>query len=129
MSWIYEVLFHRAYIKGTRYYSNAEWFLWHMTRLLRVSTDSTLRERIEGPLRTRVAERIGAPGNAHCLGMRVIACKYLGIENSRDRQTLSEMQLEDGGWEASCLYLFPVANREARNRGASTAFAVKALQD
>ncbi|KAJ5921060.1 HAD-like protein [Penicillium verhagenii] len=129
MGWIYDILLHRAYIQGTRYYPNAEWFLYYMTRLLRVSTDPTLSEKIKSLLRTRVAERIGASGDAYCLAMRVIACKHLGIENHPDRQKLAEMQLEDGGWEASCMYLFPGKNREVGNRGVTTAFAVKALQD
>ncbi|KAJ5150903.1 HAD-like protein [Penicillium canariense] len=129
MEWIYSILLNRAYINGTRYYPNAEWFLYYMTRLLGVSSDLTLKERFEPPLRTRVAERVGANGDAFCLGMRVLACNYLGIENHPDRQKLVDMQLEDGGWEASCMYLFPGAKREVGNRGTSSAFAVKALED
>lgn len=128
MEWIYNILLHRAYINGTRYYANAEWFLYYLTRLLRVSNDPTLKERFEPPLRTRVAERVGVAGDAYCLGMRVLACNYLGIDNHPDCQKLADMQLEDGGWEASCMYFFPGANREVGNRGASTAFAVKALE-
>lgn len=126
---MYNVLLNRAYINGTRYYANAEWFLYYMVRLLRESTDPTVEERIKGLLRTRVAERIGSPGDAYCLGMRLLACKYLGIENYSDRQRLVDMQQEDGGWEASCMYYFPGKKREVGNRGASTAFALKALED
>ncbi|KAJ6101118.1 HAD-like domain-containing protein [Penicillium canescens] len=129
MEWIYSILLNRAYINGTRYYPNAEWFLYYLTRLLRVSNDLTLKERIESPLRKRVAERVGVAGDAYCLGMRVLACNYLGIDNHPDRQKLADMQQEDGGWEASCMYLFPGAKLEFGNRGASTAFAVKALED
>ena len=123
------ILLNRAYVKGTRYYANAEWFLYYMTRLLRASSDQTLKDRLESPLRERVAERIGAPGDAFCLGMRLLACNYLGLENRPDRQTLADLQLEDGGWEASCIYFFPGAKRDVGNRGVSTAFAVKALED
>jgi hypothetical protein len=129
MEWIYNILLNRAYVKGTRYYPNAEWFLYYLTRLIRVSNDPTLKERIEPPLRKRVAERIGAAGDACCLGMRVLACNYLGIDNYPDRQKLGSMQQQDGGWEASCMYFIPGAKREVGNRGASTAFAVKALED
>ncbi|KAH8703758.1 HAD-like domain-containing protein [Talaromyces proteolyticus] len=129
MEWIYSVLLNRAYINGTRYYPNAECFLYSLTRLLRVSSDPTLKERVEAPLRKRVAERVGGAGDAYCLGMRVLACNYLGIDNHPDRQKLADMQQEDGGWEASCMYLIPGAKREVGNRGASTAFAVKALED
>ena len=127
--WIYNILINRAYVKGTRYYPNAEWYLYYLTRLLRMSTDPTLKERIEQPLRTRLTERIGAAGDAYCLGMRVLSCDYLGIGNHLDRQKLADMQQEDGGWEPSCMYLFPGAKRMVGNRGASTAFAVKALKD
>lgn len=129
MEWIYNILLNRAYINGTRYYPNAEWFLYYVTRLLGVSNDPTLQERFEAPLRKRVAERVGADGDACCLGMRVLACNYLGIENHPDRQKLADMQLEDGGWEASCMYMFPGADRKVGNRGTSSAFAVKALED
>ncbi|KAJ5762333.1 HAD-like protein [Penicillium nucicola] len=128
LEWMVNILLNRAYIKGTRYYANAEWFLYYMVRLLRESTDATLQERIQSILRTRVAERIGSPGDAFCLGMRVLACKHLEIENYPDRQKLLDMQQEDGGWEASCLYYFPGKNLEVGNRGASTAFALKALE-
>lgn len=129
MEWIYSILLHRAYARGTRYYPNAEWFLYYLTRLLRVSNDPTLSEKIEPLLRKRVAERVGAVGDAFCLGMRIAACNYLGIDNHPDRQKLADMQQEDGGWEASCMYLFPGTKREVGNRGASTAFAVNALED
>ncbi|KAJ5606271.1 HAD-like protein [Penicillium lagena] len=129
LEWMFNILLNRAYINGTRYYANAEWFLYYMVRLLRESIDPTLEERFKCLLRKRVAERIGSPGDAYCLGMRVLACRYLGIENYPDRQKLVDMQQEDGGWEASCMYYFPGKKREVGNRGASTAFALKALED
>lgn len=129
MEWIYNILLNRAYINGTRYYPNAEWFLYYVTRLLGVSNDPILQERFEAPLRKRVAERVGADGDACCLGMRVLTCNYLGIENHPDRQKLADMQQEDGGWEASCMYMFPGADRKVGNRGTSSAFAVKALEN
>lgn len=126
---MFNILLNRAYVEGTRYYANAEWFLYYMTRLLRASSDPTIKEKIESPLRERVAERIGAPGDAFCLGMRLLACNYLGLANHRDRETLANLQQEDGGWGASCIYFFPGAKREVGNRGVTTAFAVKALKD
>ncbi|KAL4984140.1 HAD-like protein [Aspergillus falconensis] len=128
LDWIYHILLNRAYVDGTRYYPNAEWFLYYLTRLLRVSNDPALRERLEAPLRLRVIERIGADGDAFCLAMRLLACQFLGIENHRDRDRLADMQQEDGGWEASCMYLFPGDKKEVGNRGTTTAFAVAALQ-
>ncbi|KAJ5085721.1 HAD-like domain-containing protein [Penicillium argentinense] len=129
MEWIYNILINRAYVNGTRYYPNAEWFLYYLTRLLHMSSDPSLKERIEPPLRKRVAERIGVAGDAYCLGMRVLTCNKLGIANYPDRQKLGSIQQQDGGWEASCMYLFPGAERKVGNRGATTAFAVKALEN
>jgi hypothetical protein len=51
------------------------------------------------------------------------------LGNHPDRQTLADLQQEDGAREASCIYFFPGATREVENRGVSTAFAVKALED
>ncbi|KAE8151797.1 HAD-like protein [Aspergillus avenaceus] len=129
LDWIHNILLNRAYMNGTRYYPTAEWFLYYMTRLLHGSNDPALAERLEAPLRIRVTERIGVNGDAFCLGMRILACDYLGIENSLDRETLAGMQWEDGGWEPSCMYLFPGEKREVGHRGATTAFAVKALEN
>ncbi|KAL2826538.1 HAD-like protein [Aspergillus pseudoustus] len=129
LAWITSILLTRAYIGGTRYYPNAEWFLYYVTRLLAASEghDAALDERLFAPLRVRVAERVGAPGDAFALGMRIAACEYVGVECAVDREALAAMQMEDGGWPASCMYLFPGAARDVGNRGASTAFAVRAL--
>jgi hypothetical protein len=129
LDWVTSILLTRAYIKGTRYYANAEWFLYYVTRLLAAAEgrDTALDERLFAPLRVRVAERVGAPGDAFALGMRIAACEYVGVKCAVDRETLAAMQMEDGGWPASCMYLFPGARREVGNRGASTAFAIRAL--
>ncbi|KAF3384733.1 hypothetical protein F1880_001717 [Penicillium rolfsii] len=127
LDWMLNILTHRAYIDGTRYYSTAEWFLYYMARLLAASTDALLRERLEPVLKTRIRERVGLPGDAFCLGMRLVTCQFLGIEDAQDRERLAEMQQVDGGWEASCLYLLPSEGKEIGNRGLATAFAVVAL--
>lgn len=61
--------------------------------------------------------------------MRLLVCSALGIANSRDVATLRAAQLEDGGWEASFMYRFPGMGKELGNRGVTTAFAVRALQE
>ncbi|KAJ5721610.1 HAD-like protein [Penicillium malachiteum] len=129
LDWIQKFLLNRAYIYGTRYYQSPEWFLFYASRLLVYSKDLSLRERLEGPLRTRLLERIGVNGDAFCLGMRLMACSSLGIENHTDREELASMQQEDGGWKPCAMYLFPTEKKEIGNRGTTTAFAVKALQD
>lgn len=128
MDWIHNILLHRAYIHGTRYYQSPEWFLYYATRLLDYSRDPSVKVGFEELLKTRVCERKGVTGDAFCLGMRLLACNALGIENDVDKEQLASMQQEDGGWKASAMYLFPTEKREIGNRGTTTAFAVKALQ-
>lgn len=99
-----------------------------MSRLLSYSSDSGLKERLEAPLRKRLIERIGVSGDAICLGMRLLACNSLGIENSPDKERLANMQQPDGGWEPSAMYFFPTHKKTVGNRGTTTAFAVAALQ-
>ncbi|OOQ89910.1 HAD-like protein [Penicillium brasilianum] len=128
LDWIQNILLNRAYIHGTRYYQSPEWFLYYATRLLVSSKDPSLKERLEAPLRTRLIERIGVNGDAFCLGMRLLACNSLGIENAPDKEQLASMQQSDGGWKPSAMYFFPTDKKEVGNRGTTTAFAVKALQ-
>jgi hypothetical protein len=61
-------------------------------------------------------------------GMRLLACNSSGIEKHPDRERLASMQQEDGGWEASMMYLFPTDKKVVGNRGTTTALAVKAPQ-
>ena len=83
---------------------------------------------MEGPLKTRLIERIGVHGDAFSLGTRLLACNYLEIKNHPDREALANMQQEDGGWEPSAMYIFPTEKKTVGNRGTTTALAVKALQ-
>jgi hypothetical protein len=92
------------------------------------SKDPSLNEILEAPLITRLIERIGVNGDAFCLGMRLLACNSLRIENTPDKEQLASMQQADGGWKPSAMYLFPTDKKEVGNRGTTTAFAVKALQ-
>ncbi|OQE24450.1 hypothetical protein PENSTE_c007G06363 [Penicillium steckii] len=129
IDWMQNILLNRAYIHGTRYYQSPEWFLYYTTRLLTYCNDASIRERFDAPLRKRLRERIGFKGDAFCLGMRLMSCNFLGIENMVDKEELMSMQQEDGGWEASAMYLFPTQKKQIGNRGTTTAYAVKALQD
>lgn len=129
MDWIQNILLNRAYIHGTRYYQSPEWFLYYTTRLLAYCNDLSIKERFDAPLRTRLRERIGVTGDAFCLGMRLMSCNFLGIENIADKEQLMSIQQGDGGWEASAMYLFPTRKKVIGNRGTTTAYAVKALQN
>ncbi|RMD42097.1 hypothetical protein DV735_g3039, partial [Chaetothyriales sp. CBS 134920] len=114
LQWVRDVLYHRAYLEGTRYYAPPEAFLYLLSHLGNI-------------LRERVMERVGAPGDSICLAMRLLACQSLGISNPVDLLTLRTIQCEDGGWEAGWIYLYGSADIRIGNRGLTTALAVNAL--
>ncbi|KAF5861231.1 hypothetical protein ETB97_000486 [Aspergillus alliaceus] len=96
-------LFYRRRPRIDPDYATAEWFLYHMCRLVRTSKDPTL----EWLLRKRVEERIKAPGDALALAMRLAVCDALSVANMQDLAPLPLLQCEDGGWGASRMYRFP----------------------
>lgn len=127
LKWVYEVLVHRAYIDGTRYYT-PECFLFFMARLL-TCEEPTLQSTLMPVFTERVQERIGVEGDAIALGMRIFACDVAGLKNVIDRQTLLSMQCEDGGWPIGWMYKFPTANVRIGSRGLATALAVSAFKE
>ena len=81
-----------------------------------------------GPLlRSRLLERVGKDGSALDLAMRITACTYLGVECCEDRTTLLKMQQDDGSWEPGWIYRYGSTGVRLGNRGATTAFALKAI--
>jgi hypothetical protein len=131
--WIYRVLLNRAYRDGTLYYSTPDYFLFALSRL------GTYSEAAQKPLpldlldllHSRCKERVGAPGDALAIAMRIIACRRVGIpatELQGDVKTLKGLQCEDGGWPFCGVYLIPSAKTQIGNRGVSTAMAVKAIE-
>ncbi|RDW69085.1 uncharacterized protein DSM5745_08845 [Aspergillus mulundensis] len=134
ISWVRDVLKNRAYIDGTRYYVTPEAFLYTMSRLLQCTEGHALEGHAElvSLLRDRVAERIGLPGDAVALSMRLLVCLYVGVEGAGvdvDEDRLREMQGEDGGWETGWVYRNGwKSNLRIGNRGMATALAVRALE-
>ncbi|KAJ3554784.1 hypothetical protein NM688_g2929 [Phlebia brevispora] len=124
--WICASLETRAYVDGTYYYTSAEVFLYFLSRLLRAS--SAVRERIGQLYEERCRERVGLPGDALALAMRVICCAEQGIDATVDAQRLREMQEPDGGWKDGWFYRYPIVGLIAANRGLTTALAMKALK-
>lgn len=92
LQWIRHVLFHRAYLDGTRYYPAPECFLYFTSRLLQRSRNRELCDLLEPLLKERLRERIGVVADALALSMRVLACVWLGIPNSVDAKTLLSLQ-------------------------------------
>lgn len=123
-----DVLLHRTYLDGTRYYPSPDCCLGFFTRLLKSSSsDIHLQTTLGSLLKSRVQERVGESGNALDLAMRVIACDSLGIESSVDRKALTRLQCQDGGWEVGWMYRYGSTRVRIGNRGVTTALALKAI--
>ncbi|KAJ9611366.1 hypothetical protein H2200_004550 [Cladophialophora chaetospira] len=127
-SWISDVLFYRAYLDGTYYYPTGEVFLYLFSRLLVANADSDMYRSTSSLLRERLGERIGAPGDALELAMRVIGCVDMGITNEVDFRKLESMQEEDGSWPIGWLCQTGKISLKIGNKGVTTAFAVKAIE-
>ena len=81
-----------------------------------------------GPLlKSRVRERLGLGGSALDLAMRILAGAAVGLTCEDDRQTLLELQCEDGSWEAGWMYHYGSTGVRIGNRAVTTAMAVAAL--
>ena len=72
-AWVLNVLKHRAYVDGTRYYASPESFLYFLSRLLSVTPDEELRRTFLPVLRERLQELVGTPGDSLALAMRISA--------------------------------------------------------
>src|SRR5579862_8811959 len=127
LRWIHQILLHRAYLDGTRYYVTPESFLFFLARLIHASPHPSLHQNLNPLLAARVQERIGAGGDALALAMRIVACAHLGIRNELDLRALLPLQCEDGGWELCWFYQYPYQGGKVGNRGLTTALAIKAI--
>ncbi|KAI0304254.1 HAD-like domain-containing protein [Multifurca ochricompacta] len=127
LEWIRGVLEHRAYLDGTFHYVTAECFLFFTSRLLRSTSDASLHAQLTPLLRERVIERVGTPGDAMALSMRVLAGAVVGVRAERDLAALLPLQCEDGGWDASWVFKYGSSGIKIGNRGLTTAFALNAI--
>ncbi len=128
LQWVYEVLLHRAYIQGSRYYETAECFLFFLRRFISDCDDPVIHSRFYPLLKERVTERIGAVGDGLALAMRLIVCDFTGVRNDIDLQTLRTFQREDGGWDTGLIYKYGSSGLSIGNRGLTTAMAIHAIQ-
>ncbi|KAI0344002.1 HAD-like protein [Trametopsis cervina] len=126
-AWVVDVLRYRAYLDGTRYYVTPESFLYFLSRLLETANDENLRQSCGPLLKERLQERIGAPGDAPALAMRIIACATSGIRDEVDMRRLAAMQREDGSWEPGMIYQYGKSGVGIGNQGLSTALALDAI--
>ena len=127
-SWISGVLFYRAYLDGTYYYPTSEVFLYLFSRLLLANLDSDIYRSTSSLLRERLQERVGSPGDALELALRVIACIDMGVKNEVDLKRLEGMQEEDGAFPIGWLCQTGKISLRIGNKGVTTAFAVKAIE-
>ncbi|KAF5348293.1 hypothetical protein D9756_010514 [Leucocoprinus leucothites] len=131
--WVYQILLHRAYLDGTLYYCSPDYFLYALNRLITYTRQAgkPIPSDLFPLFQERCKERIGAPGDALAIAVRLIACHCAGIpvsEVRRDLCTLKTLQCQDGGWPFCGMYRIPSAKTVMGNRGVSTAVAVKAIK-
>lgn len=127
-NWVFDVLKHKAYLDGTRYYKTPEAFLYFLTRLLLAAQSDDFASYIRPVLADRLRERIGAPGDALSLAMRVIACARMGVKNTVDLQRLLSLQREDGSWGPGEMCKYGSSGITIGNFGLSTALAIQAIE-
>ena len=126
LDWVEQVLMNRAYISGTCYYVSADHFLFFLSRLLRYSPE--VRQRLGQIFEDRVIERFGAEADSLSLAARIIAATVVDLVDDRDLGTLLTMQREDGSWGDGWLCKYGSSGVLIRNDGATTAFAIQAIQ-
>ncbi|KAL2064152.1 hypothetical protein VTL71DRAFT_4646 [Oculimacula yallundae] len=126
--WIQDVLHHKAYASGTRYYQQPDTFLYFFARLLLDNPGSDIyRNNIE-LLRERLTERINTEADAIGLAMRILACSFLGLRNVVDMERLLKMQVTDGSFEIGWLCQYGKSQIKLGHRGLTTALAVAAVE-
>ncbi|EJF57659.1 HAD-like protein [Dichomitus squalens LYAD-421 SS1] len=128
LDWVYEVLLHRAYHGGSRYYLSPDCFLFFMSRLLKRADDPAVQARLRPLFVERVNERVGAAGDSMDLAFRILAAASVGVQCPRDLERLTAGQCDDGGWDLCWFYVFGSTGVKAGNRGLTTALAVTAIQ-
>ncbi|OCH90079.1 HAD-like protein [Obba rivulosa] len=125
LGWIRSTLLYRAYIGESRFYPSADYFLYFVYRLTSCTVELALLKTL---LAERVAERVGAEGDAVDLGLRLFMCAGLDVENKVDLQKLLDMQHEDGGWDGGYVYKFSTPGIRVSNRGLATAAAIEGIE-
>lgn len=98
-----------------------------MLRLL--ERDTVLCQRIGALFKERCQERIGSPGDALALAMRLHFCNRVDLNNKIDFRRLLDMQQLDGGWELGQFYRYISVDLQFGNRGLSTAIAQRAIKE
>ncbi|EIT75023.1 hypothetical protein AO1008_07754 [Aspergillus oryzae 100-8] len=129
LQWVYDVLAHRAYINGTRYYTSPESFLYFVGQLCRFSTGVLALRPLETLLIDRLKERLQVKADPLSLAMRILTCLSVGVSQVEvDLREFLSMQCEDGSWEPCPFTRYGLSKVSIGNRGLTTAFVVKAVE-
>ncbi|MBU1350207.1 methyltransferase domain-containing protein [Patescibacteria group bacterium] len=122
--WIESVLDSEEYLKGSRYYSSPDSFLYFLNRLTKFPKFET---KLKTKLKQHVARRIGSTEYPLDLAMRTILADDLGIDNGAEKQKLLSMQAQDGSWPIDSLYREGTKPRYFGNKSVPTALALQAI--
>ncbi|KAJ3456210.1 hypothetical protein MRS44_016233 [Fusarium solani] len=117
-----------AYILGTRYYENPDWFLFLLSDVCGKRPNVEALSEMRRLLTLQIQDRIGCDRNVFGAALRSLAAQALGIVNKRDIRTLLETQLIDGGWEKQWLWKYGKEAVKLGSRGVVTAMAVRAIK-
>lgn len=127
LDWVLKVLKHRAYADGSLYYLGPEPFLYFLSRLFHFLPAAT-RTSVLPLLQRRISERLGAPGDALALGMRIVASARVGLLASADLGRLKGLQEADGSWPVGWMYNYGGSGIKFGNKRLTTAVALQAIR-
>ncbi|KIJ30360.1 hypothetical protein M422DRAFT_81590, partial [Sphaerobolus stellatus SS14] len=125
LAWVFQVLKNREYLNGTDYYVTAETFLHALARLLPSIPD--VPKEILDTFKEAIQERLGMPGDALTLALRIIAAARAGLCAERDLTCLLEMQESDGSFDGY-IYRFRRSGILIGNNGLATALGLQAMK-
>lgn len=129
--WIWEVLVHRAYADGTRYYHQPDVFLYFFARLFAENPGSYLhRAGGQRLLSTCLREQLNTAADPMGLAMRVLACHLAGLGALADGYLarLLATQQADGAFEMDWLCCYGKTAVKLGHWGLTTAQAIKAVE-
>ncbi|KAJ4128934.1 hypothetical protein NW768_007459 [Fusarium equiseti] len=118
----------RAYLHGSRYYKNPDWFLYNLAGLCARRTWDSQLQRMRNLVVECVRERMGYNDDTLGAALRALSAQFLGFQSERDLRVLLEKQQLDGGWELTWLWGYGTKDVKIGSRGVVTAMALKAIQ-
>ncbi|RBR24506.1 uncharacterized protein FIESC28_02702 [Fusarium coffeatum] len=118
----------RAYLHGSRYYKNPDWFLYNLADLCDRRPQDLQLQRMRHLLVECVRERMGCNDETLGAALRALSAQSLGFQSERDLEILLDQQQLDGGWELAWLWGYGTKDVKIGSRGVVTAMAMNAIQ-